>query len=287
MTCPQPLTYAPPYPGYGDVMHGPEAWTYDQRMFARLQAVDNREIPEFEGNPEDVNDYMRKIEVFQTIDTADPRTQAVWLLSNLKGIAWTNAIEVMSPEDLCCDQGVDIFKSYIRLTYGKFELQQQSAIMEEFMEKCHRKNSEEHRAFGGRYKTLLAKLKRSGVVIPNSLAAFVYWHTAARLSETQRQQVLVSTGNRCVLDDMMEAVAIQYPHTAMMTPQGVNHTFGNDMDLDTDVEERQQKQPRGGHEGGHTNWMAGAPRVSAHTSEDVAAFFWPVCEPPSRTRQQC
>ena len=40
-------------------MHGPEAWTYDQRMFARLRAVDNREIPEFEGNPEDVNDYMR------------------------------------------------------------------------------------------------------------------------------------------------------------------------------------------------------------------------------------
>ncbi len=59
--CPQPVSHAPPYPGYGDMTHGPEAWTHDQRMFARLRAVDNREIPEFEGSPEDVNDYMRKI----------------------------------------------------------------------------------------------------------------------------------------------------------------------------------------------------------------------------------
>ncbi len=76
LCCPQPLSYAPPYPG-GNMMQGPEAWTQDQRMFARLRAVDNREIPEFEGNPEDVNDYMRKIEIFH----------GVRLLPNLKGIA--------------------------------------------------------------------------------------------------------------------------------------------------------------------------------------------------------
>ncbi len=104
---------------------------------------------------------------------ADPRTQAVRLLSNLKEIAWTNAVETMSPKDVYCDQAVDVFKSYIRLTYGKSE---------------------------------------------------------------------------------------------------VSYIFGDGIDLDTDVKERQRKKSRGGHDGGRTNWMAGAPRVSAHTSEDVAAF---------------
>ncbi len=45
--CPQPLTYAPPCPGYGDMTHGPEAGTHDQRMFARLQA-DESEITKLE-----------------------------------------------------------------------------------------------------------------------------------------------------------------------------------------------------------------------------------------------
>ena len=147
---------------------------------------------------------------------------------------------------ICTATRVWTYSSYIRHTYGKYEVQQESAIVE-FVEKCRRKNSEEHQAFGGRYKTLLAKLKRIGVVIPDSLAVFVYWRKAARLNEIQRQQVLTSTRNRFVLDDMMEAVAIQYPHIAITAPHGANPTFGNDIDLDT--ASSSDEDPGGGNEG--------------------------------------
>ena len=41
------------------------------RVYARLRAVDQKEVPSFDGNPEDTKDYLKKLELFEMIDGGD------------------------------------------------------------------------------------------------------------------------------------------------------------------------------------------------------------------------
>ncbi len=66
--CPQPLSYLPPGPM--------QQWSdRDEsqldRVYARLRAVDQKEVPSFDGNPEDTKDYLKKLELFEMIDGGD------------------------------------------------------------------------------------------------------------------------------------------------------------------------------------------------------------------------
>ncbi len=155
-------------------------------MYARLRTVDSKEVPSFAGDPLEVPDYMRKVELFELVDGGDPALKAVRLMASLKDLAWTRAMETFSPGDLQGPEGLDVFKSFIRARFQRFEIQQEAELFEEYLERGKRRNGEEHRAFGNRYRTMLAKLRKIGVEIPDQLAAFVFWKRAARLSEAQR-----------------------------------------------------------------------------------------------------
>ena len=83
------------------------------RLYSRLRTLDQKDVPIFNGTPEDVKDYMRKIDLFELIDGGDPNYKAVRLLAALQGPAWHQAMETLDPNDLCCPDGMLIFKSFI------------------------------------------------------------------------------------------------------------------------------------------------------------------------------
>ena len=202
----QPCENAPPGPHAGDVTERNTA-----QLFSRVKAMETRDLPRFNGDPEEVVDYLRKVELFEMVDGGDPDLKAVWLLSALSGLAWTQALEAFSPAELQGPHGMDMFKSHIRLHYQKFEVQQEAEIMNEYLERSRRRHNEEHRAYGTRYKTLLMKMHRIGVSMPDAMAAFVYWKKNARFTETQKAAILTSCGNKFRLDKMIEAACIQTP----------------------------------------------------------------------------
>ncbi len=173
------------------------------------------------------------------LDGGDPKLRAVKLLSSLKDAAWTQAQSVLDPVDLHSNDGMLIFKSFIRTTFGKYEILDQTEILDEFLDKCRRRGDEQHRGYANRFKALLQRLKRIDVSIPDALAAYMYWRRGAKLTELQRQQVLTSCFNRFKLDDMIEAVCIQYPVVTAQQGHGT-HGHGAHAAFDTDSSDLSQ-----------------------------------------------
>ena len=73
---------------------------------------------------------MRRLELYELVDGGDPCLKAVRLLSQLSGPAWMQASESLSPKDLNCVEGMDIFKSFIRAHFQKYEVLQEAEVME-------------------------------------------------------------------------------------------------------------------------------------------------------------
>ena len=63
----------------------------------KLQAVHSKDVPFFDG---DLNDYMRRIELFEMVDGGDPNLRALRLMSVLKGDVWEQVPEAIDPHDL-------------------------------------------------------------------------------------------------------------------------------------------------------------------------------------------
>ncbi len=88
------------------------------------------------------------------LDGGDPKLRAVKLLSSLKDAAWTQAQSVLDPVDLHSNDGMLIFKSFIRTTFGKYEILDQTEILDEFLDKCRRRGDEQHRGYANKFSTL-------------------------------------------------------------------------------------------------------------------------------------
>ena len=225
------LGAARPHPGHGPP---PEAGS---SYFTRV--IEQKDVPIFDGSPDKVKEYLNRVDLYEMLDGGDPKLRAVKLLSSLKDAAWTQAQSVLDPVDLHSNDGMLIFKSFIRTTFGKYEILDQTEILDEFLDKCRRRGDEQHRGYANRFKALLQRLKRIDVSIPDALAAYMYWRRGAKLTELQRQQVLTSCFNRFKLDDMIEAVCIQYPVVTAQQGHGT-HGHGAHAAFDTDSSDLSQ-----------------------------------------------
>ena len=69
---------------------------------------------------------------------------------------------------------------------------------------------------------MLRRLAKIKVEIPDTLAAYVFWKKAAKLTELQRGHILTSVFNRFRLDEMIEACCIQFPNVGSTPAHGTN-----------------------------------------------------------------